>query len=272
MPKRTRTSLLPEQRHRAIRNLLRKERMVRVEAIADELDVSPETIRRDVMALEKKGWVRRVYGGVASAIDQPAEPSFDARMSASAAAKAGMAKRAVDLVQPGATVFFDIGTSVAEIARQLPRTFTGRVITTSLLVATELAGTPGIELAVAGGTLRGGDLAVSGAETRAMLESYYPTVSFVGSGGVDVAAGLTDHYREEAATRRLVISHSAQTWIMADSTKLGTIAPIKVCALEKVDGLLTDADADPDMVSALEETGITVVVAERAEGHTMPLA
>jgi DeoR/GlpR family transcriptional regulator of sugar metabolism len=59
-----------------------------------------------------------------------------------------MAKLAVGLVEPGATVFFDIGTSVAEVARQLRRTFIRRVITTSLLVATELAGIPGIELTV----------------------------------------------------------------------------------------------------------------------------
>jgi DeoR/GlpR family transcriptional regulator of sugar metabolism len=258
-----RTSLLPEQRHRAIRNLLKKERMIRVEVIAEELGVSPETIRRDVMRMEKNGWVRRVYGGVASPIDQPAEPSFDARISASAPAKEAMARRAVELVEPGSTVFFDIGTSVAEVARQLPGSFTGRVVTTSLIIASELAGSPGIELAVAGGTLRGGDLAVSGAETRVMLEAYYPTIAFVGSGGIDAEAGLTDHYREEAATRRLVIAHSARTWILGDSTKLGTVAPVKVCDLDNVDGLVTDADADPSIVAALEATGMAVVVADQ---------
>ncbi|MGE2715036.1 DeoR/GlpR family DNA-binding transcription regulator [Mycolicibacterium litorale] len=259
--KRTRTSLLPEQRHRAIRDLLTRERMIRVEAIAEQLGVSPETIRRDVMTMEKNGWVRRVYGGVASPIDQPAEPPFDARISASAPAKKAMARRAAELVEPGATVFFDIGTSVAEVARQLPRSFTGRVVTTSLIIASELAGKPGIELAVAGGTVRDGDLAVSGAETRAMLEAYYPTIAFVGSGGIDAEAGLTDHYREEVATRRLVIAHSARTWILGDSSKLGAVAPVKVCDLENIDGLVTDAQADPDIVSALKATGMAVVVA-----------
>jgi DeoR family transcriptional regulator, fructose operon transcriptional repressor len=235
--------------------------MIRAEVLAQELGVSIETVRRDLLALESEGAIRRVYGGVARVATSAAEPPFASRLAQNAEGKQMMAAHAVQMIQPGSTVAFDVGTSVAEVAKQLPANFHGRVVTTSLLVATELADREGIELIVVGGRVRGGDLACYGPEVVSGLRNYYYGVAFVGSAGVDPVAGLTDHYREEAAARRSILANSDETFVLADSSKLRMIAPVKVCDLSEVTAVITDAGADKDSLAMFAKASIQVLSA-----------
>lgn len=270
--RRARTATLPEERRLRIQDLLKSRQMIRAEELADELAVSLETVRRDLLALEERGAIRRVFGGVAPVGTSVGEPSFGDRLVQHADAKEMMARAAAQLVEPGATLALDVGTSVAAIAKHLPASFHGRVITTSMLVARELADRADIELVFVGGQVRGGDLACYGTETVEVLQKYYYSASFLGSGGVDPVAGLTDHYREEAAARRVLIANSDARYVMSDSSKLGTVAPIWVCDLAKIHAVITDAAVDEATLDLFEESGVRIIVASTSSLSTSPAA
>jgi DeoR family transcriptional regulator, fructose operon transcriptional repressor len=154
-------------------------------------------------------------------------------------------------VGAGETIVIDTGTTPLQLARALPTSFRGRVLTNSVLVAAELSDRSGIELLLCGGQVRPGDGACSGAHAEAFFADFYADRAFLGAGGVHPEAGLTDHYPAEAAIRRAIIAHSAVTYVLADSSKLGVIAVHRVCALDRVTAIITDDEENPGARAAL---------------------
>jgi DeoR family fructose operon transcriptional repressor len=265
---------LPEQRRLRIVAELQAQDAVRADALARRFGVSAETIRRDLLSLEEQGLARRVYGGALRPVSRAFEPPYEQRRVANLERKRAMAALAATLIAPGETLVFDVGTSVAEVARALAHDqVAGRVLTCSLLVAEELAGRPGIEVVVSGGTVRGGDLACSGPTAEAFFSRYFADRAFLGSGGVHPRAGLTDYHLAEIAVRQLIIEHSRECYVLADSTKIGHIAVGQVCPLDALTAVITDSDADPAVVRELEQAGVEVLVAPvPAAGPAPPAA
>jgi DeoR/GlpR family transcriptional regulator of sugar metabolism len=174
-------------------------------------------------------------------------------------AKRAIARLAASFVEPGETVIVDVGTTALEVARALPATFEGRVLTNSVPVAMELSGRREIELLLCGGQVRPGDGACSGAHARA----------FLGSGGVHPEAGLTDYYPAEVVVRRTIIGHTAVSYVLADSSKLGVIAVHRVCPLDRVTAVLTDDEGEPGAHEALTSAGVTVLRASGTQRRPM---
>ncbi|MFG2017961.1 DeoR/GlpR family DNA-binding transcription regulator [Actinomadura geliboluensis] len=255
--------VLAPERHRRIGDALRDRSVVRTEELAVLLGVSAETVRRDLMVLERRGELVRVHGGATSvAVGSSGEEApFAERAGADREAKAAIGRAAAALVRPGQTVIIDVGTTALEVARALPPDFHGVVATCSLLAAAELAGRPRVEVLVAGGRLRPGDLACSGAGTAQFFADLNADVAFLGSGGVDASAGLTDYHLDEVATRRVMIANTVRSYVLADSRKLGRVAAHRVCGLDAFDEVITDKTPSPALREALEESGGLIVAA-----------
>lgn len=253
--------MLPAERQQRIIAMLSDGGVVATEEFAAALAVSTETVRRDLKLLESARRLVRVHGGAALRPVASQEPSFANREKLGAAAKEAIGRRAAGLVESGMTVMFDVGTTALAVARALPLDFTGCVVTCSLLVATQLAGRPGIEVVVSGGRVRGGDLAVSNHLATGFFADVRPDLAFLGSGGVNATAGLTDYYLDEVATRRTVLGNAARSYVLADATKLGVIAPHRVAGLGELSGLITDSAPDEELTEALEREGVELLVA-----------
>lgn len=254
--------MLPAERHARIVDAVRAARIVSTEELIALTGASGETIRRDLMALELKGVLKRVHGGATSALAPSNEEApFQERSSANRDAKVAIGRAAAALVRPGQTVILDVGTTALEVARALPGTFHGTIATCSLLVAAELAGRAGVELLVSGGRVRGGDLACSNAHAVAFFADLRADLAFLGSGGVDATAGLTDFHLDEVATRRVMLANSACSYVLVDSSKLGRVAPHRVCGLDALAGLVTDARPAPPLALAVKRAGGVIVTA-----------
>jgi DeoR/GlpR family transcriptional regulator of sugar metabolism len=224
--------------------------------------VSAETVRRDLALLEEKGALRRVHGGAAPVESRRViEPSYTERSMIRHQAKAQLARLAAGLLEDGQTVVIDIGTTAVAVAQAIPRSFTGTVVTPSLPVAVELADRAGVEVLLAGGRVRPGDLACSSAHAKAFFADIYADIALLGSGGVHAEAGLTDFHLDEIDVRRTIIANSARSYILADSSKVGQVAPYRVCPLRAVTGLITDTDTDAGVSAAFAETGGVVLSA-----------
>ena len=166
----------------------------------------------------------------------------------------------------------DVGTTALEVARALPASFGGRVLTNSVPVAMELSGRREVEILLCGGQVRHGDGACSGAHAEAFFAEFYADKAFLGSGGVHPEAGLTDYYPSEVVVRRTIIGHTAACYVLADSSKLGTIAVHRVCPLDRVTAVLTDDQGESSAHEALADAGVTVLCASVTERETQGCA
>ncbi|MEU7876754.1 DeoR/GlpR family DNA-binding transcription regulator [Microbispora bryophytorum] len=252
--------MLPAQRHQRIIEALGRKGTVRTEGLAALLGVSHETVRRDLALLERRALLVRVHGGATPAPSGTGEErSYLERSTSQSEAKAVIGELAARLLRPGQTVIIDAGTTAVHVARAVPPSFRGVVATCSLLVAAELAGRPGVEVLVAGGRVRQGDLAVSNAQTLGFFQDLRADVAFLGSGGVDAEAGLTDYFLDEVATKRVILAGTARTYVLADSSKHGRVATHRVCALDGLSGLITDEEPPPALASALVRASAEVI-------------
>jgi DeoR family fructose operon transcriptional repressor len=231
--------------------------------IAEQFGVSGETIRRDIAHLEQQGKLVRVHGGAMS-VNTPShvknEESFEIRSAEMNEAKRLIGNVAAGLIHDGDIVSIDIGTTALQIARSLPAEFRGVVATPSLPVAIELAGRPGIDVLLSGGLVRGGDLACSNNQAVDFYRGIRPDVAFVSSGGVSAADGLTDFHREEVATRQQMIRNSNRSYIIADSRKLGKIAPYRVCDLTDVTGIITDRHPPEPVLEEFRQLAVDLIL------------
>lgn len=255
--------MLPMQRRQAILAEIRAKSAVSAEALARRHGVSVETIRRDLRSLHDQGLLERVYGGATRPSVRSSEGSFAARSMRNIDRKRAIARLAAGLVQPEDTLILDVGTSVLEVAKALPAAFRGRVLTNSVPVAMELSGRDGIEVMICGGQVRAGDAACSGAHAEAFFAEFYADRAFLGSGGVHAEAGLTDYYPAEVIVRRTIIAHSAASYVLADSSKLGVIAVHRVCPLDRVTAVITDDHGNATEYQPLEAAGVCML---RGEG------
>ncbi|MFE4834543.1 DeoR/GlpR family DNA-binding transcription regulator [Arthrobacter sp. NPDC056691] len=254
--------MLVAERHRQIVHRLHGTGVVSTEDLALSLSVSNETIRRDLALLEKRGLLSRVHGGATAPLPLPPgeEPSFAERAKVASHAKERIGKAAAALLKPGQFIVLDVGTTALSLARAIPLDYRGTVATSSLLVAVELSNHPNLVVHVAGGRLRGGDMALSNSNAQTFFRDLHPDIAFLSSGGIDAEAGLTGYYLEEAAVRRVIIQNSAISYALADATKFGRIARHRVVGFQDLTGLITDAEPPADIREALEQNkGVAVI-------------
>lgn len=242
---------------------LSEARTVSTDELSRRLDVSVETIRRDLVALEGQGLLERVHGGAAASDGRLAgdEASFPERTRTNEHAKTRIAQDAVSLLSRGQTVMIDVGTTALAVARAIPASWAGTVVTCSLLAAVELGDRSGIDVLLCGGRVRPGDLTLSGHVAREFFEAVHPDIAFLGSGGVDARVGLTDYTLDEVDVRRTVIHNSRNSWILADSSKFGHVAQHLVAPLDAVTGLITEAAPDEVLAAAVLDRGGAIRVA-----------
>lgn len=253
--------MLAATRRSKIVDLVQEQRSVRTEEIARTLGVSVETIRRDLEHLDLGGDLVRVHGGAVLAdLAGISEPAFATREGLAAEAKTVIGRAAAALMESAHTIYLDIGTTAASAARQVPGDLNATVITSSMRVAEILAVHPTLTVLIVGGVVRRGDLAVSGSTAVDLLRDIHPDVAFVGSGGVALEQGLTDFEMAEVPLKRMVLRNSKRTFVLADSTKIGRVAPYRVSDLAEATGVITDPDISDAERERLEAADVKVVI------------
>ncbi|MBC8161913.1 MAG: DeoR/GlpR transcriptional regulator [Roseiflexaceae bacterium] len=256
--------------HRAehILQLLVRQGRVAVEELSRELGVNGSTIRRDLEKLERQNLLRRVHGGAvaADALSYTAyahELSFQANLNKQAGAKTQIALAAMQLIQPADTIAISPGTTTTQLARALrhspPRPLT--VVTTAVNVAMELAGVRELNLVLSGGFLLPDFFALAGPLAEQSLRELYVSTAFIGVTGLSTEHGLTGPNQLEALTYRATIERARRVVVLADSTKLGTVALFRIAPLPAVHTLITDATATEAQLAPLRAAGLEIIVA-----------
>lgn len=247
-----------EERRQAIAAHAREHGRVEVVALADDLDVTPETIRRDLTELERAGILRRVHGGAIPMDRFRAEPGLREKAGVMAAEKRRIAKVALEHVPDGGSILLDAGTTTSELASVLPdRELT--VVTNALPIATMLAARDRLTVRVVGGRIRGRTMAnVDGWALRALGELMVD-VAFLATNGLSLARGLSTHDPDEAEVKRAMVAAARSRILLADHTKVGQEQLVAYAGLDDLDVLITDTGLDAEVADELAAAGPEVV-------------
>lgn len=251
--------MYPEERQTAITTKARAEGRVDVAALAELLDVTQETIRRDLTVLERQGVLRRVHGGAIPVERLGFEPAVAVRESAQTAEKERIAKAALAEIPTDGVIALDAGTSTLRLAELLPVDRELTVVTNGLPHAMLLAPRPNLTVHVVGGRIRGRTLASVDEAAQAFLRDLFVDVAFVGTNGISVARGLTTPDRSEAAVKRALIAAARRVVVLADHTKFGTDHFAAFGSIADVDTVITDSGLDADLAAEVEAAGARVV-------------
>lgn len=251
------------ERQLLLTELLVRHGRVSVNELAADLDVSTETIRRDLSVLERAGTAKRVHGGaVLSSAYSRLEASLAQRTGERPDLKARIASAALEfLPETGGSVLLDGGSTVAHLAERLPGDRRLTVLTHSVAIAHLLLGHDGIALHTVGGRVREITGVAVGQTTVDALRTTRTDVAFIGTNGITADHGFSTPDSEEAAVKRALVQAAATTVVLADSTKFGPHQVFSFAALDDVSAVVTDDGVSDRDRATLEEAGVRVVVA-----------
>lgn len=246
------------KRHEEIVRLLETSGSQTISALAEALDVSLETIRRDVKPLEESGLLVRTHGAVGLA-GQLGEAPFQRRMRENAEAKRAIARAVAATIRDGEAVMLDTGTTTSFLARELVRHRRLTIITNSSDIARTLATQNGNRVYMAGGELRPDNGAAFGKSALDFVAQFTVEHAVISAGAVDVS-GIMDFDLDEAEFARMVLSRGNHRIVVTDASKFGRRGLISVCPFGDVTHLFTNAAPPDDIGSALTAAGTGLAV------------
>ncbi len=251
--------MIPLERREHIINLLEERKMVTVEALAKELFVSGATLRRDLQALEEEGRIRRTHGGAALPLQSMQDMPLLSRRMERKVEKQAIAKAAARFISPGDTLILDASTTVLAISEALQDMGSLTIISSGLLTVQAFA-TAGRHVMCTGGMLRENSASLAGVDAAAFLRDHHGTWSVVSCRGL-TADGLWESVPEEAAIKRAMLDAGDKHMLLCDASKFYEYYLCKTCDLRRIDILVTDVMPQGELLNALAEAHVQVVVA-----------
>jgi DeoR family transcriptional regulator, glycerol-3-phosphate regulon repressor len=248
------------KRHAEILRLVGEAGTITISDLAARLDVSLETIRRDVKPLTRDGAVLKMHG----AIGLPSfvgEAPFERRMRENADAKRGIARAVAATIRDGESVMLDTGTTTSFLARELVGHRRLTVVTNSSDIARTLATVNGNKVYMAGGELRSDSGAAFGMSAIEFVGRFNVIHAVITTGAVDAERGIMDHDLDEAEFARTVLTRGSRRIVVTDHSKFGKQGLVQVCGFSSFDELVTDQSPAPDIAAALNDANVRVTVA-----------
>ena len=256
------TSMFAPERHQAILEIVRAERVVSLPELARRTATSEVTIRRDLRYLDAKGLLHRGRGGAMALDALSHEPTYSEKAQLESAGKAGIAEAAAALVADGDAIVIGAGTTTQALARKLLRHAEVTVVTNSLLVAQALAEARDVDVVMTGGTLRGSIFALVGSAAEQSLSALHTSRAFISGNGLTAARGLSTPNAQVAGIDRAMVAAAREIVVLADHTKIGVEAMFQTVPPERISWLITDPRADAGELAELRDIGVKVEIAQ----------
>lgn len=247
-----------ERRQRYIIEQIEQKGSVNVMDLAEILDVSDMTIRRDLNDLEKVGIIRRTHGGAVSARGRSFEPPLTLRSAENRLAKQVLGKYASEMVIEGDSIALDVGSTPYEVAVNLREVHNITVVTPSVPIASLFFDRSDVRLILPGGIVRYGENSMIGELARRNLELLFVDRLFLGVAAIDSQAGLTEYNIDDAAVKQTLIKNAKEIILVADSSKFEKIAFASVAPLKILQHFITNEEPPVELLAALKAHDTTV--------------
>ncbi|MDY0870309.1 DeoR/GlpR family DNA-binding transcription regulator [Dongia rigui] len=250
-------------RQARIMEVLRRDQLLAVTQLAEALDVSGETIRRDLRLLSAKGLVEKSHGNVRWR-DRSEDQPLQRRMLDNMAAKQAIAAAIANEISDGESVFLDTGSTNTYVAQALKGRRNLTVVTNSASIAQHLSTGQGNKVYLAGGELRADDSAAFGPAAILFLQQFMVKTAIISASGLDISLGVMDDHLCEAEVSRSLVGHAERMIVGADHSKFGRRCLVAALGFDAVDLLVTDQRPTGPLAEALERNDVEILVVDPA--------
>jgi DeoR/GlpR family transcriptional regulator of sugar metabolism len=246
-----------EERHKVIVQTISDDGRITVGEICQRFDVSEMTARRDLRILDRLGLLRRVHGGAVNKLGSSYEPPYNLRVEQAIDAKKAIGKKAVELISDGDSIALDIGTTTLQIAKSLQGKHNLTIITASIPIGYEIITNfsvgSDVRLILTGGIVRAGEFSMVGNIAENCYRDLHVDKAFI---------GLTEYNLEDAIVKRSLMTTAQNKIVVAEGAKLGRTTFVTIGALKEIQTIITDKTADDDIIMALSQQDIDVIIAD----------
>ncbi len=246
--------MLKEERHRIILGEVELHNRVLLTDLADILEVSVDTVRRDVKELDTEQKLRKVHGGAVSL--GFVSPASTGGNTYALEEKRAIAAKAVRLLRDGAVIFIDGGTTCLELARMIPENRSLTCFTLSLPVALQLLSKPRVDVILIGGQLSRESQICTGASAVHALADIRVDYGFIGTGYVDALHGLTEFDWEVVQVKKSVVQASRKAVLLCISEKLNSQHRYRTCDISAINTLITELPPEHNLLNSFRDRDI----------------
>jgi len=252
--------MLLSERRQLILDRLKQDGRIIAKDLSQELDLSEDTIRRDLRELASKGLLQRVHGGALPV--SPAIVDFSKRETILPEAKIAIGQTAASLIQNNQVVILDGGTTAVQVARHIPFDIHATIVTHSPRIAVELVEQPHVEVILIGGKLFKHSIVTVGSATIEAIRNIRADVFFMGVTGIHPDIGLSTGDFEEAQVKYALSQQAADTFILASTEKLGTASPFIIAPLTEISGLIVESAVTDALLQPYQPFELSIIRAQ----------
>lgn len=224
--------------------------------LSQQMDVSEDTIRRDLNEMAEQGKLIKVHGG---ALSRSFHLSIASDNVYALNSKKHIAMKACRLIKDGMFVLTTGGTTIIELAKALPPELSATFITVSLPAAYEYIHHPNIEVIFLGDRISRSSQISVGGSVVSRIKGIKADLCFLGTNAIDLQHGITDNDWEVVEVKKAMIESSDQVVSLAITEKLNTAQRIKVCDITRISTLVTELDPGDPLLNPYQETGIGIL-------------
>lgn len=246
-----------DARRQQILELLARDGKVSVAQLSEAFGTTPVTIRSDLDALERTGYLERVQGGAIVKTRVAAQATSIVNLKE----KQAIATAAAAQIHDGDTLFINSGTTTREVAVALKRHRNLNVVTNSIAVASELSGIPTFRVILLGGELNAQYAFTCGGDAQEQLLKYQADCAILSLDGISAESGITTYHADEAIIDRMMVERAQKTLIVAIHTKMGRAGFSHISPLQQVHTVITDAGCDPARLEEIRAAQVRVILA-----------
>lgn len=251
--------MLALERQKKILELLSSEGAVMVSKLSAELGVTDETVRRDLEKLEAKELLRRTHGGALPINEGSYELSFEKRKTLHVEEKQALARKAVQYIASGDSIFLDASTTTFYMAKELKNMKNLTVITNSIRIINELSGVDGIKVIAIGGIVSNNQSLVGAMAENDIKDNYFADKMFFSSKGIGDSFMILEGNEQECYIKQRMIANSRSHYYLCDKSKIGRVGYMKLTSFENIEYLITDAELSDEFNAAMAENSVDVI-------------
>lgn len=250
-----------QPRHDRIVELIKQHGYMSIDALARELDVTPQTIRRDINMLAEEDILRRYHGGAGLGSTSVQNEDYLKRKNWNQQEKDRIASLVAEHIPDNSSLFMNIGTTVESVARALLNHSGLKIITNNLNVASIFSGREEFEVTIAGGTVRQRDGGIIGEATIDFIRQFKVDYAVMGISGIDDDGTLLDFDYREVRVAQAMIEHARKIFLVADHSKIGRNAVVKLGHISQVTAMFTDIQPPESLMQQIEAAGVQLYLA-----------
>lgn len=248
--------MLKKERQAFILHQINLHNKVLSSALCTEIDVSEDTIRRDLQELSEEGKVIKVHGGALSLSFN--EVNFRLNGVYSQSEKKKIAQKACALIHNGMFILTSGGTTILELAKSLPPQLKATFMSGSIPAILEYMNHPNIEVIVIGDKISKSSKITIGSEAIAKIKQMKPDICFLGTNAIDIEHGITDNDWDVVQLKKAMIESSKMVVSLTIAEKINSTQPIHVCGLDAIDMLITELDENDPILKPYKKAGVKV--------------